>query len=180
MRPQNAIRRQRVGVEAFIAVNGRIGKSSQRRPVFQQPADVVIPGIAQQVLIADKRIRPGFPVPQRLVQMSPTRIHIGQGGFRHEAGQQAVTPHQVLDRGAEQQQGIGRGEAVQGIKRHLELARSPFGLNGAQGQFQPGGHVPDDVSHVRDPVHRVLGMVLKAVADCLHCRRVGRLPGFAE
>ena len=173
MRPENAVRRQRVGVKPFIAVDGRVGKRGQRRAVFQQPADVVIPGIAQQVLIAGKRIVPGFPVPQRLVQVPAARIDVGQGGFRHEAGQQAVAPHQVLDRGAEQQQGIGRGEAAQGIERHLELARPPFGLDGAQGQFQPGGHVPDDAGHVRDPVHRVLGMVLKAVADCLHCRRLG-------
>ena len=100
MRPQNTVRRQWVGVKAFVAVNGRVGKSGQRRAVFQQPADVVIPGITQQVLIAGKRIGAGFPVPQRLVQMSPTRIHIGQGGFRHEAGQEAVTPHQVFDGGS--------------------------------------------------------------------------------
>ena len=56
MRPQNTVRRQRVGVKAFITVNGRIGKCGQRRAVFQQAADVVIPGITQQVLIADKRI----------------------------------------------------------------------------------------------------------------------------
>ena len=167
MRPQNTVRRQRVGVKALIAVNGRVGKSGQRRAVFQQPADVVIPGIAQQVLIAGKRISAGFPVPQRLVQVPFARINIGQRWFRHKAGQQAVTPHQVLDRGAEQQQGIGRGEAVQGIERHLELARSPFGLDGAQGQFQPGGHVPDYIGHVGDPVHGMFGMVLKAVADCL-------------
>ena len=126
MRPQDAVRRQRVGVKAFVAVDGRVGKSGQRRAVFQQPADVVIPGIAQQVLIANKRIRPGFPVPQRLVQVPPARIHVGQRRFRHEAGQQAVAPHQVLDRGAEQQQGIRCGETAQGVERHLELARPPI------------------------------------------------------
>ena len=56
MCPQNTVRRQRVGVKAFITVDGRVGKSGQRRAVFQQAADVVIPGIAQQVFIAGKRI----------------------------------------------------------------------------------------------------------------------------
>ena len=154
-------------------------KAVSAAPCSSSP-DVVIPGIAQQVLIAGKRVGPGFPVPQRLVQVPPARIDVGQRRFRHEAGQQAVTPHQVLDRRAEQQQGIGRFEAVQGIERHLELARPPFGLDGAQGQFQPGGHVSDHVGHVRDSVHRVLGMVLKAVADCPHYRRIRRVSGFAE
>ena len=43
-----------------------------------------------------------------------------------------MTPHQVLDGGAEQQQGIGRYEAGQGIERHLELARAPFCFDSAQ------------------------------------------------
>ena len=140
----------------------------------------MIPGITQQLVPAGKRIGARFRIPQRLVQMPPARIDIGQGGFRHEAGQQAVTPHQVFDRGAEQQQGIGRGQAGQGIERHLELARPPFGLDGAQGQLQFDRHVPDHFRHVRDPVHRVFGVVLKAVGERLHGRRIGRVPGFAE
>ena len=146
--PDGAVRRQRIGPIALVAVDRRRGERRRRRGVIQQarPDNAVPTGLSSSVSPA-KAFSPLFLSRSDWCRCQPLDITLGRRGRHMKLAMIAVAAADLLRRAAEQDHVVGGRHAGGGGKGELDLARPELDLERAQRQVERGEIAAQNLEH---------------------------------
>src|SRR6202167_1471933 len=171
--PGDAVGSERVRPVPLVAGERGGGEQRRRDGVLQQSGQPHHACLGEVLLPVEIReripCRPGLA--QRLVQVPPAREELGERGTCHEGGVVAKAPADLLDGRPQQQRAVGRRHRLLRLERELDLAWSPFVLDGSQRQAKLGQLLRKSLQELMRLVRAAFGQVLKAVREAPPLRR---------
>ncbi len=162
--PGGAIGRQRIRLEAAIAVDGRRGEHRARHRVLQKAGEIRQAERRQQLagFFRHEQIGAARRIDQRLMQMPAAGVITLERRARHEGGEIAEPPAHLPRRGAEQQHVVGGVERGARRKRALDLSGAPFVFDGTQAKSERLVGIAERIEHRLHQIHVGFGVVVIA------------------
>ena len=163
--PDRAIRRQRIGAVALVAVDGRRGEHGGGAGVLQQSGEIGAPERAQRLaaILGHERILAARARHDRLMQVPAGREHVRQFRPAHEGRVIAVAAGDLLHGRTKQHHVVGGRQPLGRRKSEFALARAELDLDRSQGQAERQHVAPDDFQRRLHLVVALLGQILIAV-----------------